>query len=135
MKIQSLSSLLYTNFNWHPARIATFAEIIFGVVKTRTVKIKELALDVVSKGKIKAKIAKVERFFSNQDIDYVSLGKTIYKILNINNKVIIAIDRTNWKFGKQNINYLVTSIVYKNISIPIAWQMLDKKGNSNTQER
>jgi hypothetical protein len=47
-------NLLYTNFKWNPSRIATFAELILGVVKTRTVKIKELALNINSKGKTKA---------------------------------------------------------------------------------
>jgi len=44
-------------------------------------------------------------------------------------------DRTNWQFGKANVNILVVGIVYKGIAFPIAWILLDKKGNSNTEER
>ena len=44
-------------------------------------------------------------------------------------------DRTNWQWGKKNINILMLSITYKGIAIPLFWSLLDKKGNSNTSER
>ena len=135
METQSLRELLYTNLNWHPARISTFSELIFSVVKTRTVKIKELALNISSKGTIKAKIAKIERLFLKQDFDYTTIGRTILTLLNKGSKISIAIDRTNWQFGAKDLNFLVASIIDDNISIPISWKLLDKKGNSNTSER
>jgi hypothetical protein len=47
----------------------------------------------------------------------------------------LTLDRTNWKCGDSNINYLVLGIVYRRVASPILWVALDKKGNSNTQER
>lgn len=44
-------------------------------------------------------------------------------------------DRTNWQYGRININILMLSICYKGRALPVMWEMLDKKGNSNTQER
>lgn len=44
-------------------------------------------------------------------------------------------DRTNWKFGKANINILTVGIVYKNIAFPVVWILLAKQGNSSTDER
>jgi hypothetical protein len=44
-------------------------------------------------------------------------------------------DRTNWKFGETNLNILTVGIVHKGIAYPIAWKLLDKRGNSNTDER
>jgi hypothetical protein len=44
-------------------------------------------------------------------------------------------DRTNWKFGKMDINILMISVAYKGISIPLLWTLLPKRGNSNEQER
>ena len=45
-------------------------------------------------------------------------------------------DRTNWKYGCKNINYLVISIAWQGSSIPIVWICLMKSGgNSNTEER
>ena len=44
-------------------------------------------------------------------------------------------DRTNWKLGGKDINILMLGISYKNIAFPLMFKMLDKKGNSNTEER
>ena len=44
-------------------------------------------------------------------------------------------DRTNWKWGKANINILTLGIAFKGIAIPIYWELLDKRGNSHSEER
>lgn len=44
-------------------------------------------------------------------------------------------DRTNWKFGKVNINILTVGIVYRGIAFPTAWKLLNKRGNSDWKER
>jgi hypothetical protein len=44
-------------------------------------------------------------------------------------------DRTNWQWGKKNLNILMLAVVYKGVAIPIYWLLLDKKGNSDTRER
>jgi hypothetical protein len=45
-------------------------------------------------------------------------------------------DRTNWKIGKTNINILYLGLLLPNGSfIPILFDPLDKRGNSNTSER
>ena len=135
METQSLYEVLYMFLDWHPARIKTFAELIWGVVKSKTVRIKELAIHVASNGDLHAKITKVERLFLLQPICCITIGKVIFKLLNQTAKVNIAIDRTNWQFGSNNLNFFVAAVIYGNISIPIAWLLLDKKGNSCTLER
>lgn len=47
-------------------------------------------------------------------------------------------DRTNWKYGKKHINFLVVSLYIKGVGYPIAWRLLPKRtkrGNSNTSHR
>ena len=135
MDTQSLRNLLYTFLDWHPARIQTFVGLILAVIKAKTVKIKELAIYIDSKGNLHAKIIKIERLFLKQNISFIDIGKIILKLLGGTGKIKLAIDRTNWQFGKSNLNFFVAAIVYGNISIPIACLMLDKKGNSSTTER
>ena len=81
MQTQSLKNMLCTFLSWHPARIETYCELIFGIIKAKTVTIKELAKQVRSCGKIGAKIAKVEQFLSKQAIDYTAIGQVIIKLL------------------------------------------------------
>lgn len=47
----------------------------------------------------------------------------------------ISMDRTNWRWGRKDINIFMLSIVYKGIALPLVWTLLSKRGNSNTQER
>jgi hypothetical protein len=47
----------------------------------------------------------------------------------------LAMDRTNWQWGKKNLNILMLAVVYKGVAIPVYGVLLNKKGNSNTRER
>lgn len=58
----------------------------------------------------------------------------IYRLFGLG-KVTLTIDRTNWKWGKSNLNIFMLGVVYKGIAIPLYWQMLDKRGNTNHLER
>jgi len=51
------------------------------------------------------------------------------------NDYYLSLDRTNWKWGKTNINLLVLAVVYRGTAIPVYWLPLNKRGNSNTRER
>ncbi len=48
----------------------------------------------------------------------------------------LVIDRTNWSYGNCDFNLLVLSVIWNNISIPIYWTSIGKKGgNSDSLER
>ena len=84
----------------------------------------------------KSKYKRIQRFFRFFEIDYIQIAKFIACIVPHSSKRwILSIDRTNWKFGFININILTLGIVYEGIAFPLLWVMLDKRGNSNTQER
>jgi hypothetical protein len=50
-------------------------------------------------------------------------------------KMHLLLDRTNWKFGAQDINYLVLAARIGKITFPLFWILLDHQGNSDTQAR
>jgi hypothetical protein len=50
-------------------------------------------------------------------------------------KMHLILDRTNWKFGKQDINYLVLAARVGKITFPLFWIMLNHPGNSDTELR
>jgi len=87
-----------------------------------------------------SEIRKLQRFLSEFQIDYHRFSSMIYTMLNIKGKLTFALDRTNWDFGKKHINIFVITVLYrtaddKNFAIPIVWEVFNKKGISNTQER
>jgi len=69
----------------------------------------------------------------NPDKDLI--GKLIFALLPQHPPYPIVIDRTNWKFGKTDINILVLAIVYEVVAFPILFKLMPKRGNSHTAER
>lgn len=47
----------------------------------------------------------------------------------------LVLDRTNWKYGKTDINALVIGLVHGKVAVPVGCELLDKAGNSNSIER
>jgi len=51
---------------------------------------------------------------------------------------VLAMDRTNWQFGKTHINILVVSVIVGKVGLPLAWRVLPKstkEGNSRKFHR
>ncbi|MCC5918000.1 MAG: IS4 family transposase, partial [Cryomorphaceae bacterium] len=78
---------------------------------------------------------RIQRFMAKVELPMDLVSKLIFKLIPKNESVVLLIDRTNWKLGDANINILMLAVSYKNVSFPLMFKMLDKKGNSNTQER
>jgi hypothetical protein len=59
----------------------------------------------------------------------------VLRLLKIEPKYTIAIDRTEWQLGKHWVNVLLLSITYKSLSIPVFWTVFNEKGCSDNAER
>ena len=77
---------------------------------------------------------RIQRLFGQFSLDLNQLARFIAGLVPLL-QFKLTLDRTNWKCGDVNINFLVLGIVYRGSAFPILWVALDKKGNSNTQER
>lgn len=110
------------------------SHFILCLIKVRTINLAELAVAFETKTKTSSNYKRLQRFFSKFEMDYDLIARMIANWLP-KEPWILCLDRTNWKFGKININFLVLAVAYKGIAIPLFWMLLDKKGNSNTAER
>jgi len=51
-------------------------------------------------------------------------------------KVTLCLDRTEWDFGKCQVNILMVTAHKGEVSVPLYWELLDNKsGNSSSQDR
>ena len=135
MKMEALSQLLSNHIEMHPARRSLFVGMVFAMLQVGKSTLKGLAEGISSKSSKESKIRKIQTFFKEQKIDWIAAGLVIVMLLGISDKVKIILDRTNWKYGKSNINYFVASIEFFGTAIPLCWILLDKRGNSSTTER
>jgi len=69
--------------------------------------------------------------FSRLWLDLLGL---VFKLLRLKCTHLV-LDGTSWKRGNKWKHYLVLSIVYQGVAIPIYWEDLQKHGNSNFKER
>lgn len=76
------------------------------------------------------------RFFLMKNVQHFCDGifYLIFSMFHIDTNQIV-LDRTNWKIGKKNVNILTLGVVFLNCFIPLCWQQMDKRGNSNFNER
>lgn len=64
------------------------------------------------------------------------VARVVVDLLGLRDKPwVLAIDRTNWDFGKTTINILMISVMWNGMGIPLIWCILPKAGNSNTSTR
>ena len=78
---------------------------------------------------------RIQRFIASYMFDSDVIARLIFALLPHRNGLRLSIDRTNWKFGQVDINILMLGICYKGLAFPLLFTMLEKRGNSNTDER
>jgi hypothetical protein len=134
-KYKELQDYFGTHLPWHQARIKFFVLLITTLCKMQTVCFERLAEGMDSKAKISSCLRRIQRFFACFAIDNNKIASILFSLLPCQSNLIICMDRTNWQFGKTNINVFMVSVCYEGIAFPILWKMLPKKGNSNSEER
>jgi hypothetical protein len=77
----------------------------------------------------------VQRFFRPYELDYAQIARAVVALMGIPEPWTLSIDRTEWQFGDCVFNLLMLGIVHEGVAFPVVWCLLDKRGNSNTQER
>jgi hypothetical protein len=123
------------NLDWHLSRLKFFETFVCALLKVQTVCFSRLAEGFESTAKLESRHRRIQRFFADFVFDPDMIAGFIFMLLPCKGPYQLCIDRTNWKFGKLNINILMLSVAYKGIGIPLLWTMLPKQGNSNEAER
>ena len=132
-------SVLYdyfsTQLGWHRARIKFLVLLITALCKMQSVGFEQLAAAMDSPAQISSSVRRIQRFFAAFTIDKDPIARLLFSLLPCKSNLMISIDRTNWQFGKTDINIFMLSVCYDGIAFPLLWKLLAKKGNTNTKER
>ena len=64
-----------------------------------------------------------------------AIAKIVVTLIDIPQPWILSTDRTEWSFGTTRFNILMLGVVHDGVAYPLLWEMLDKKGNSDSDER
>lgn len=119
----------------HGARRKFLELVIPAMVKASSVTLGRIASAFGGSARLDSVIRRLQRFLAVNPLDQQRLAIFIVNMLGICSAMDIAIDRTNWKFGKMSINIFMLSVRWKSKAVPLFWVLLDKQGNSNQAER
>lgn len=106
------------------------SKFVAALLKVRSSNLVKVANAVETQAEPDSVYRQIQRFLDNENkvsIDYL-------KLLGLKGKLKILVDRTEWKFGSTWVNILTLSVAYKNVAIPILWEVMDHKGNATAIE-
>lgn len=136
-KDTTLISVLQGHFNseLNLARVRLICLFITALCKIKTINYDRLASAFDTSVAKSSSYRRIQRFMKEFNFPMKTVSTLIFKLLPDCNDLVLVLDRTNWKFGSKNINILMLGISYKNVAFPLMFKMLDKRGNSDMQER
>ena len=131
-----LSQSLEDHISLWRTRRETLVWLVALTIQTGTVSLWRLAGHVDTRAKTLSVHRRFERFFQYVHLDDSCVARLLVHIMGLQGKPWhLALDRTNWKFGRCHINILMLGVVHGKVCIPLFWVLLDKAGNSNARER
>lgn len=134
-ELNTLRAKLQPHLGWHGARTLFVAAFIIALFRRKTVNLSELAVAFPGRAKPESHYKRQQRFFRAFELDYATIAKLVVDWMAISEPWVLAVDRTQWDVGNSTVNILTLGVVHEGIAFPLVWMMLDKKGNSNTDER
>ena len=136
-KNSDLNSILKAHFNdnLNLARVKFISMFIIALTKLQTVNFSKLSKAFECSADADSSLRRIQRFIAKFSLNSDTIAQLIFSLLPEKEGLTLTIDRTNWKFGKVDINIFMLGIVYEGVSFPLLFSMLAKRGNSNSIER
>lgn len=131
-----LRNSLKDHLGWGKPRLICFVNMLLALFRIQRMDLTRLAVAMESNADVNSRYRRLQRFFSEVRFDYDAIARLIVSLFDFEQQPFyLTLDRTNWQWGKKNLNFLTLGIVYKGAAIPVYWLVLNKKGNSNQRER
>ena len=134
--ITSLGNTLRPHFDFSKSRLVTFCVLLSGLAVSRTVNLSHLACHFPGDALHKSNYRRLQRFFQFVRLDADVVAQLVVIMLGLEKrKLVLALDRTNWKLGKSDINILVLAVITRRFRVPLMWSFLAHGGSSDHKLR
>ena len=117
------------------ARINLPAFALHALCIVQTVSLHKIASAMPTGVERDSNLRRLHRFLAGYALNLDLIAKVIFALLPVKSGPVLTLDRTNWKFGETNIHILMPGVTHKGVEFPLLFSMLDKRGNSNWEER
>ena len=121
----------------HLSRLKLLSQLIMALCRCQIVTLSNLGSFFDTDSKLNSNVRRLQRFLSSDCLCKDLVAKYLFSQLSKDDQETyqLSIDRTNWKFGRLNINILMLGVVREGTAFPILFTILNKRGNSNSKER
>ncbi len=118
------------------ARQKFVCSFVLGLIRARKVQFCEVAQHLNEQAQDICNEVRIQDFFRQAELDYGQVALLMALFLGRKGKVRLCLDRTEWDFGKCQVNVLMVLACRGPVQVPLYWELLDNKsGNSSTQDR
>ena len=135
--IATLRDTLRPHLGLSKDRVETLALIVVAMVSARTVNLSHLAAERPGSALVASTYRRLQRFFQ-----YVRLGPDWAAPITAglaglrgSGSWYLALDRTQWRIGSREVNFLVLAAVTRRFRVPLMWTLIPGRGNSSSRQR
>lgn len=131
----ALTASLSAHLALSKSRLETLSTLIIGLIHGRSVNLTHIASHCRGPACYASKYRRLQRFFQHVRLDQAVIAALVIRMLKLARPKCLALDRTNWKIGRHDVNILMLAIVTRRFRVPLFWVVLGHQGNSNTAQR
>jgi hypothetical protein len=136
---QTLRPLL----GWHGARLNFLALFLIALLRVKTINLVELATGFRSNAQTESSYKRLQRFFRSFDLDYIVIARAVITLMDIPQPWVLSIEWLRPRFANEPSGLLekngstlaLLGVIHNGVAYPVVWELLEKKGNSNSEER
>ena len=133
--VAALALALRAHVGLGNSRLETLCMLVVGMVAARTVNLTHVASQGARGVRIASTYRRLQRFFQHVDLGPDWAVPLITRLVGSAGAWTLALDRTTWKVGARDVNYLVLAVVTRRFRVPPFWTLLEGPGNSATATR
>lgn len=129
----SLFAILRPVIKLDARHLVVLVALVLAIIDRRTSVLNSLKTHVQLPGSPEVRKKRLGRFMQCQLPEHLLIHLVIPLLAD--GDLELTLDRTNWKFGVLDINFLILGVYWRGISLPLLWTMLPHSGNSTQLER
>ena len=133
--VAALARTLRGHVGLGKSRLETLCMLVVGMIGARTVNLTHIASTGANGVQITSTYRRLQRFFQHVDLGPDWAVTIIARLVGSTGDWTLALDRTSWKIGSRDVNYLVLAVVTRRFRVPLFWTLLGGPGNSGTSTR
>jgi hypothetical protein len=117
------------------ARQKFVTHFVCGLIRSKKVQFSAVAAHFNDQRSNESNERRIQAFFKDVELNYDQVALLLCLFVP-RGKLVLCLDRTEWDFGKCQVNILMLTAKIGQVALPLYWELLNNRsGNSCVQDR